>query len=136
MNTNALGFYSVSYNFLKLHLPQIHLLLLLVLLWHLLQIHFRPMPEERQVRNVNYRTLNFGKGIYRKDTMWRTLENKVPFLPKWLWSGLVSSLKTYASWKFIESYNLIVENGPWKLPSTHHWKILLFRCGIKHRDES
>lgn len=136
MNTNALGFYSVSYNFLKLHLPQIHLLLLLVLLWHLLQIHFRPMPEEQQVRNVNYRTVNFGKGIYHKDTIWRTLENKVPFLLNWLWSGLVSSMKTYASWKFIESWNLIVENGPWKLPSTHHWKVSFFGCGIKHRDES
>lgn len=48
---NVLGFYSVSYNFLKLRLPQILLLLLVVLLWHLLQIHFRPMPEEQQVRS-------------------------------------------------------------------------------------
>lgn len=55
--------------FLKLRLPQIHLWLLLVLLWHLLQIHFRPMPEEQQVRNINYGTASFGKGIYCKETM-------------------------------------------------------------------
>ncbi|KAL0624752.1 Arf-GAP domain and FG repeat-containing protein 1 [Plecturocebus cupreus] len=40
---------------LELRLPQIHLLLLLVLLWRLLQIHFRPMPEEQQIITLSPR---------------------------------------------------------------------------------